>query len=124
MAGVQTGQFFFPNNAPIGQNTVLIATTNFANLPGAPTPDFIIPPLLSAGSGKVCFRGNPANRNAFGVNLCLSYGIFPPAQTEGGGPPAPALPLTGEPMSLTRVSNFGCIAPADFSVTARANACQ
>jgi uncharacterized repeat protein (TIGR01451 family) len=106
-AGVQTGQFFFPNNAPVGQNTVLIATTNFANLPGAPTPDFIIPPLLSPGSGKVCFRGNPANRNAFGVNLCLSYGNFPAGQTEGGGPPAPALPLTGEPMSLTRTTGFG-----------------
>ena len=106
-AGVQTGQFFFPSDARVGQNTVLIATTNFANLPGAPVPDFIMPALLSSGSGKVCFRGNPANRNAFGVNLCLSYGNFPPALTEGGGAPAPALPATGEPMSLTRVSGFG-----------------
>src|SRR3954471_7469496 len=30
-AGIRTGQFFFPLNAPIGQTTVLIATTNFAN---------------------------------------------------------------------------------------------
>ncbi len=104
--GALTGQFFFPSNAPIGQTTVLIATTNFANIPGAPVPDFIIPPLLSPTNGKVCFRGNPANPNAFAVNLCLSYGNFPPSLTEGGGPPAPALPMSGEPMSLTRVSNF------------------
>src|SRR5688572_26679887 len=116
--GIQTGTFFFPSNAPIGQSTVLIATTNFAALPGAPIPDFIIPPLLSPGSGKVCFRGNSANRSAFGVNLCLSYGNFPPGQTEGGGAPAPALPTTGEPMSLTRIggSGFGFTVNSDFAL--------
>src|SRR4030095_260194 len=40
--GLETGTFFFPSNAPIGVSTVLIATTNFAALPGAPIPDFII----------------------------------------------------------------------------------
>src|SRR5687767_12236811 len=49
--GVQTGTFFFPSDPPPGQNTVLIATTNFAALPGAPIPDIIMPPLLSPGGG-------------------------------------------------------------------------
>jgi uncharacterized repeat protein (TIGR01451 family) len=106
-AGLETGRFFFPNNAPIGANTVLIATANFAAVPGAPVPDFVIPPLLSPAGGKVCFRGNPANRAAFGVNLCLSYGSIAPELTEGGGPPAPAPPVTGEPVSLARFRNFG-----------------
>src|SRR4026209_2280695 len=105
-AGIETGRFFFPSNAPVGQNTVLIATTNFAALPGAPIPDFIIPPLISPGSGKVCFRGNPANPFAFGVNLSLSYGDFPSGLTEGAGEPAPALPISGEPASLRRFQNF------------------
>src|SRR5262245_14389781 len=69
-AGVETGRFFFPSNPPAGLNSVLIATPKFAALPGAPVPDFIMPPLLSAGGGKVCFRGNPANPFAFDVNLC------------------------------------------------------
>jgi hypothetical protein len=42
-----TNTFIFPNNLP-NQNTfhtwVLIATPAFAALPGAPTPDFVIPP--------------------------------------------------------------------------------
>jgi hypothetical protein len=104
--GVQTGTFFFPSNPPPGLNTVLIATTNFAALPGAPIPDMIMPPLLNPGSGKVCFKGNPGNFFAFDVNLCLSYGNFPASQTEGAGAPAPALPILGEPNSLTRVQNF------------------
>lgn len=119
-AGNETGRFFFPNNAPVGQNTVLIATSNFANLPGAPVPDFIMPPLLSPGSGKVCFRGNPASRGSFSINLCLSYGSFPAIQTEGAGPPAPALPIAGDPVALTRFQNFsfgqGTSQNADFAL--------
>src|SRR5262245_28489807 len=34
-AGIETGRFLFPNNAPVGANTVLIATANFAAVPGA-----------------------------------------------------------------------------------------
>src|SRR5688572_29006825 len=123
-AGTEVGRFFFPANAPVGQNTVLIATTNFAALPGAPIPDFIMPPLLRPGSGKVCFRGNPASPGAFGVNLCLSYGNFPADQTEGAGPPAPALLITGDPLSLTRFQDFGfgqgTSANADFALASPA----
>src|SRR5204863_5085118 len=43
----------------------------------------------------------------FDVNLALSYGAFPANLTEGAGLPAPALPMTGEPVSLTRVQDFG-----------------
>lgn len=119
-AGIEVGRFFFPANAPVGQNTVLIATTNFAALPGAPIPDFIMPALMSPGSGKVCFKGNPASPGAFDVNLCLSYGNFPVEQTEGAGPAAAALPITGDPISLTRFQNFnfgqGTIGNANFAL--------
>src|SRR6266540_2930251 len=90
--GVQTGTFFFPVNPPQGGLSVLIATTNFANLPGAPVPDLLIPPMMSPGHGKVSFRGNQANPFRFDVSLSLSYGNFPAALTDGAGPPAPALP--------------------------------
>jgi uncharacterized repeat protein (TIGR01451 family) len=118
-AGLETGRFFFPSNPPAGANTVLIATPRFAALAGAPRPDFIVPPLLSPVGGKVCFRGNPANPFAFNVNLCLSYGIFPPDQTEGAGPPAPAPPVSGEPAGLVRFQDFsfsGATRNADFAV--------
>src|SRR6266536_1742051 len=105
--GVQTGTFFFPSNPPQGELTVLIATPNFASLPGAPVPDFLIAPLIRPGSGKVCFRGNPANPFAFDVNLCLSYGTYPANLTEGAGPPAPFLPITRDAQSLTRFQDFG-----------------
>jgi uncharacterized repeat protein (TIGR01451 family) len=105
--GVQTGTFFFPNNPPQGGLSVLIATTNFANLPGAPVPDIIIPPLINPGSGKVSFRGNPANPFRFDVTLSLSYGNFPAGLTDGAGVPAPALPINGDATSLTRVQDFG-----------------
>ncbi len=75
--GVQTGTFFFPVNPPQGGLSVLIATTNFMNLPGAPVPDILIPPMMSPGHGKVSFRGNPANPFRFDVTLSLSYGNFP-----------------------------------------------
>lgn len=103
--GNQTGVFKFPNDAPNGAGTVLIATPAFTNRTGL-RADFVIPPMLSPGSGKVCFRGNPANPNRFDVNLCLSYGAFPAGQTEGAGPPAPALPIEFEPTALVRFQNF------------------
>src|SRR5258706_1619669 len=81
-AGRETGKFKFPHN-PTGASpaTVLIATQDFANLPGAPTPNFIIPPLLNPIAGKVCFTNNPLNpraipgepTNAFARNDCLCY---------------------------------------------------
>src|SRR5215467_6701559 len=52
-AGRETGKFKFPHDVPLDTNPQLIATQDFANLPGAPTPDFIMPPLLSPISGKV-----------------------------------------------------------------------
>lgn len=105
-SGIETGRFVFDRDPPSGQNTVLIATQAFADLPGAPTPDFIIPTgLIRPGSGKVCFKNNPAN-TAFTINLCLSYGSFT-GNTEGAGPPAPALPISGQARSLNRVRNNG-----------------
>ena len=65
--GRETGKFKFPQNPLgacnqlLGSFNVLIATLDFKDLPGAPTPDFIIPPLLNPISGKVCFQSNPLN---------------------------------------------------------------
>ena len=103
-AGTQTGEFIFPGDPPSGSNVlVLIGTQAFADLAETPTPDFIISPLLATGSGKVCFKGNPNNPGAFGVNLCLSYGSFT-GSTEGAGSPASPLPTTGA-SSLARSTN-------------------
>jgi len=104
-AGNQTAVFKFPNDPPGGGATVLIATAAFTARTGL-RADIVMPPLLNPGSGKVCFRGNPDNRAGFTVNLCLSYGAFPAGLTEGAGPPAPALPVSGQPTSLARFQNF------------------
>jgi hypothetical protein len=42
-AGRETGKFKFPHDVPDDANPQLIATQHFANLAGAPTPDFIMP---------------------------------------------------------------------------------
>ena len=99
-AGNQTGRYVFqsdPNTG--GTNTVLIATQEFANLAGAPTPDFILPqPELIPNSGQVCFRANPDNGNGDNINLCLSYGNFTGAieNNANGGDPLGG-PFTGPP---------------------------
>lgn len=118
--GKRTGRFVFPTNAPAGGDQVLIATSAFAALPRAPTPDFIMPTDLMAQSGKLCFRGNPANPNRFDVNLCLSYGAFE-GDTEGAGSPAAGgagLAIVGA-TSLRRFRDFvgfGSQSNADFEV--------
>src|SRR5690349_2947489 len=57
-AGNSTGSFPV-TSSPLDQgqslNSGLFATSAFASLPNAPTPDFIIPADLMAPSGKVCF---------------------------------------------------------------------
>src|ERR1700686_386618 len=40
--GRETGKFKFPHSVPADANPQLVATQDFANLPGAPTPDFIM----------------------------------------------------------------------------------
>src|SRR5207248_5815171 len=66
----QTAVFPFPHDAPNGTlqegNSALIATRAFADLPGAPRPDFIIPQFVAASDGKVCFRGS----NCLPINIC------------------------------------------------------
>lgn len=103
--GNETYRYKFPSNPPCGNNHVLIATQGFANIPGRPAPNFIIPPVISPISGKVCFKGNTAEAPfAFNRNHCVSYGSFTGnTETNGGdgvpstaaGSPAPALPITG-----------------------------
>ena len=125
-AGRQTGKFKFPHSVPADANPQLIATQDFANLPGAPAPDFIMPPLLSPIGGKVCFTNNPLNPNAFPRTDCVSYGSFPAAQTgsdSGGcngtvvaGPPTAALPIVNT-VSLKRTSTLcGSVPNSDFAI--------
>src|SRR5947209_9153694 len=124
--GRETGKFRFPHSVPLDTNPQLIATQDFANLAGAPTPDFIMPPLLSPISGKVCFTNNPLNINAFPRTDCVSYGSFPVAQTgtdSGGcngtvtaGPPTVALPIMNT-VSLKRTStSCGSVPNSDFAI--------
>jgi IPT/TIG domain-containing protein len=124
--GREIGKFKFPHSVPVDTNPQLIATQDFANLPGAPVPDFIMPPLLNPIGGKVCFTNNPLNPNAFPRTDCVSYGSFPAAQTgtnTGGcsgsvvaGPPAAALPIMNT-VSLKRTStSCGSVANSDFAI--------
>src|SRR6266853_322050 len=124
--GRETGKFKFPHSVPADANTQLIATQDFANLTGAPTPDFIMPPLLNPIGGKVCFTNNPLNTNAFPRTDCVSYGSFPAAQTgtdSGGcngvviaGPPTAALPIMNT-VSLKRTStSCGSVPNSDFAI--------
>lgn len=101
----EVGQFIFPSNPPsdcsLTGQSVLIATQAYADLPGAPDPDFIMPPLLAPGSGKVCFQGLPGG---FAVNLCLSYGDFT-GNTEQSSPNnAPT--ISGQQVCSLRRSAF------------------
>jgi hypothetical protein len=98
-AGRETGVFKFPADPPDNSSQrTLIATAAFAQLPGAPLPDVVLPPLMHSISGKVCFRNNPANSSAPERSHCISYGGFTgdTGSNEQGiaaGPPAPALPI-------------------------------
>src|SRR4029077_8372427 len=125
--GREIGKFKFTHNpTPASPATVLIATQEFANLPGAPTPDFIIPALLNPVAGKVCFKNNPANGNAFLRNDCLSYGgagfTGATESSELGvafGPAAPALPIVNT-VSLKRpnsTTSFGSTQNVNFALT-------
>src|SRR5258708_9133853 len=124
--GRETGKFKFPHNVPFDANAQLIATQDFANLPGAPTPDFIMPPLLSPISGKVCFTNNPLNSNAFQRTDCVSYGSFPAAQTGTGlfgctgsvasGPPTSALPIMTTVSLKRTATSCGSVLNSDFAI--------
>jgi len=134
-AGVQTGRWVFPSDPGGPFKTVLIATQGFADLAGAPTPDFLLPAELMALSGQVCVRGNPANLNAPSLNLCLAYGAFSGAQQPNAAPGDPVAgpfsgPLNGAPVagllpildtvSLNRSANaFGDQLNSDFAQISR-----
>ena len=111
-SGDQMGEFFFPRNPNGGTNvSFLIATQAFADLFTTPAPDFIMPPFVQPGSGKVCYRNVPDPPITFFPNICLSYGNFisdTVSDTEGGGLPAPALPMVGADSlkRLTQLNHF------------------
>ncbi|HEX2225222.1 MAG TPA: S-layer homology domain-containing protein [Thermoanaerobaculia bacterium] len=92
------GEFVFPSNPPdscaAGGSSALIATQAFADLELTPEPDFLMPPLLVPGSGKVCFQGIP-EQGGVAVNLCLTYGDFTGDTQQASPANAPALPPTG-----------------------------
>jgi Bacterial Ig domain/K319L-like, PKD domain/Bacterial pre-peptidase C-terminal domain/Divergent InlB B-repeat domain len=84
-AGIQTGEFIFPDNTPIDLGrSVLVGTQQFAELPDAPLPDYIMPSLVVPGSGRVCYTNQPLS--PFSVGICVTYGT---------GTSTPALPING-----------------------------
>ena len=97
--------FGFPHNTPIGGagRSILVGTQAFADLPTPPTPepDFIMPLMVAANAGKVCYKSDISAPEI--VTECLSYGAFS-GDREGFGSPAPALPITGA-VSLRRVGS-------------------
>ncbi|VAW42962.1 hypothetical protein MNBD_CHLOROFLEXI01-2555 [hydrothermal vent metagenome] len=111
--GTETGRFVFPNDPADNDNTVLIATAEFAALPGAPTPDFIMPADVIPIAGKVTFQNNPDNINSTSVNVALSYGGADySGSTDGatdGVHPA-SLPILNT-ASLQRVSGAAAVLP-------------
>jgi cytochrome c peroxidase len=73
-AGRETGVFAFPENPGTGGSLLtLVATAEFARLPGMPMPDVIIPPLLVAGAGSVCFSTNPLGAAPEARRDCVTY---------------------------------------------------
>ncbi len=107
--GQQTGRYVFPHDAPAGANTVLVATAEFAALPGAPAPDFIMPAEIIPIVGKVAFQNNPDNINSTSVNVALSYGGTAYTGSTAGatdGPNGAQLPILNT-ASLKRVSGAG-----------------
>jgi hypothetical protein len=117
-AGNQIAQFPIPTNPPVGVSdgstsfgffSALIATQEFVDKTGL-AADILLPgPMMSPVSGMVCFVAGPAI--VFPVRHCLSYGSFTgPMEFDvcgsPNGPPAPALPFMGAPMSLTRFEDL------------------
>jgi len=80
--GEETSRYIIPDNPrgsvdnpdTIGNesNTILFATQGFVDLLNA-SVDFVIPPVVPANNGKICFRDNPDNSQDV-IDLCISYG--------------------------------------------------
>ena len=107
--GTESGRFVFPSDPANGADTVLVATAKFAALPGAPTPDFIMPADIIPVAGKVAFQNNPDNINSTSVNVALSYGGAGYSGSTAGaddGPNSAELPILNT-AALTRVSGSG-----------------
>ena len=107
--GTETGRFVFPSDPANGADTILVATAEFAALPGAPTPDFIMPADVIPIAGKVAFQNNPDNINSTSVNVALSYGGTGYSGSTAGatdGPHPADLPILNT-AALTRVSGSG-----------------
>jgi cytochrome c peroxidase len=120
--GREIGIYKFPSNPATGGTLrTLVATSGFAALLGAPTPDITIPALLNPTSGKVCFKSNP-QVDASGFNDCVSYGSFTgdtETNTRSGlgvvaGTPAAALAILNT-VSLVRTTDTG--RNVDFQLT-------
>jgi len=113
-SGVEVGEFVVPANPQADCNvfsqSVLFGTQAFADLPSTPEPDFLIPPLMVPGSGKVCFQSIPAGT----VNQCLSYGDFTGVTQQGSSFNAPGLSSLGT-CSLRRVAFFNDFGVINFN---------
>ncbi len=118
--GELRARFVFPSEPNGSGQTILIATREFAELNGAPSPDFIMAPSVAAISGRICWRSNPDNANAAkDVDHCVSYGDYAGSQGNEGLPHAADLAILGA-SSLRRDNNFdsamNALSNADFSL--------
>lgn len=138
--GASTRNFVFPANspAPTAGHRLLLATQAFADLPGAPTPDFIIPDnFLFAPNGRIeiigGFGNNYTNLPTDGANSLNFPGPTVAANTptnyagDGGAVdpgaianPLPPIPKGDVAIELTTVagglvSPLGVAAPDDGS---------
>jgi len=134
--------YVFPNDLPTGGSTfltwILIATQDYADLPGAPTPDYIIPPqffdpagdeiryrdtvdifVISSGAmptdGIHSLERDGSTPVNVGINFAGESGsVTVPAEL-------PALPMWGVGVALLLMVTFGGVALLGRERTARAD---
>lgn len=124
--GRETAVWAFPTDPGTGGSLLtLLGTADYAALPGVPAPDVIIPPLLPAGGGRVCFESTADVDLGAHRRDCVTFGAYAGASEEnlyaGGtvapGPAAPGLGITGA-VALRRASMTG--RNSDFELAAPA----
>ena len=133
-AGAATELLLTPSdvaNGTTGAN-VLYATEAFASRTGV-TPDFVIPPGISATSGMICWGApgtSPPDPSTWDLDKpnnyvdCVAYGGYSGATRNASGTPTTLAP--GSPtQSLTRTKNTGASGSndADFAL-ATPNVCN
>ncbi len=122
VASASTGSVFtFPSNLPAGSTSdahILLATTGFAALPGAPTPDHIIPDnFFDVGGDSIIYT--PYDTMTFGAGVLPLDGVNSLHDTGAGTSVGVNSPtnFSGQTGSVVVPCN-----PADFDNSGSVNA--